>query len=201
VRRRLVLRMATTSSGQVTNLLQRVSSGEDDALSTLFALVYSELRLIARRQLSGHRKGTLSTTAVVHEAYLKFLGGQPIDVEDRRHFFALAAKAMRQILTDHARMHLSKKRGGGQVVNLLDKDAFSVEARAEELLDLDSALDKLNGLDDRMGRIVDLRFFAGLSVDETSELMELSPRTVKREWRKARAFLYHQVSEGLATTA
>jgi len=181
-------------------LLQRVSDGEDDALNTLFALVYSELRLIARRQLSGHRRGTLSTTAVVHEAYLKFLAGQPIDVEDRRHFFALAAKAMRQILTDYARMHLSKKRGGGKVVNLLDKDAVSVEARAEELLDLDTALGKLNGLDERMCRIVDLRFFAGLSVDETSELMEVSPRTVKREWRKARAFLYHHVSEGLATT-
>lgn len=193
--------MATSSSGQITKLLERVSDGEDDALSTLFALVYSELRLIARRQLSGHRKGTLSTTAVVHEAYLKFLAGQAINVEDRRHFYALAAKAMRQILTDHARMHLSKKRGGGKLVNLIENDAVSVESRAEDLLDLDAALDQLSTLDERMGRIVDLRFFAGLSVDETSELMALSPRTVKREWRKARAFLYQQVNEGLADTA
>lgn len=183
----------TSGPGRITQLLERVGEGEDDALSTLFALVYAELRLIARRQLSGHRKGTLSTTAVVHEAYLKFLSGQPINVQNRRHFYTLAAKAMRQILTDYARMHLSQKRGGGQVVNLSDDDGARIEARAVELLDLDAALEQLVDIDERMGRIVELRFFAGLSVDETSALMELSPRTIKREWRKARAFLYHLV--------
>jgi len=193
--------MPASASGQITQLLERVSDGEEDALSALFSLVYAELRLIARRQLAGHRRSTLSTTAVVHEAYLKFLSGQPISVEDRRHFYALAARAMRQILIDHARMHLSKKRGGGDVRSLMDGEEVSVEAKAAELLDLDTALERLGDIDERMCRIVDLRFFAGLSVDETSELMELSPRTVKREWRKARAFLYQQVSSGVAATA
>jgi RNA polymerase sigma factor (TIGR02999 family) len=193
--------MPTAAPGQITRLLERVSDGEDDALSALFSLVYSELRLIARRQLAGHRRNTLSTTAVVHEAYLKFLSGQAISVEDRRHFYALAARAMRQILIDHARMQLSKKRGGGDVRSLMDDEEIAVDAKAAELLDLDVALDRLGDIDERMGRIVDLRFFAGLSVDETSELMELSPRTIKREWRKARAFLYQQVNSGVAATA
>ena len=193
--------MAAADAGQITQLLERIGDGEDDALSALFSLVYAELRLIARRQLAGHRRNTLSTTAVVHEAYLKFLSGQPISVEDRRHFYALAARAMRQILIDHARLQLSKKRGGGDVRSLMDDEEVSVEARAAELIDLDAALERLGDVDERMGQIVDLRFFAGLSVDETSEVMELSPRTVKREWRKARAFLYQQVSSGVAATA
>ncbi|MDX1555993.1 MAG: ECF-type sigma factor [Xanthomonadales bacterium] len=193
--------MPTSAPGQVTMLLERVSNGEDDALKTLFSLVYAELRLIARRQLAGHRRSTLSTTAVVHEAFLKFLSGQPISVADRRHFYALAARAMRQILIDHARMHLSQKRGGGDVRSLMENDGAEVDLKAAELLDLDAALDRLGEFDERMCRIVDLRFFAGLSVEETSELMELSPRTVKREWRKARAFLYQQVDSGAAASA
>lgn len=178
---------------QITDLLARVRAGEPEALSTLFALLYAELRVLARRQLAGHRRGTLSTTAVVHEAYLKLLSGQPADLDSRRHFFSLSARAMRQILIDHARMRLADKRGSGQVVPLLDDEAGKVEARAEELLDLDQALERLSDSDQRLSQIVDLRFFAGLSVDETAELMALSPRTVKREWRKARAFLYHEV--------
>ena len=193
--------MPTSAPGQVTMLLERVSNGEDDALKTLFSLVYAELRLIARRQLAGHRRSTLSTTAVVHEAFLKFLSGQPISVADRRHFYALAARAMRQILIDHARMHLRQKRGGGDVRSLMENDGAEVDLKAAELLDLDAALDRLGEFDERMCRIVDLRFFAGLSVEETSELMELSPRTVKREWRKARAFLYQQVDSGAAASA
>ena len=193
--------MPTSAPGQVTQLLERVGNGEDDALKTLFSLVYAELRMIARRQLSGHRKSTLSTTAVVHEAFLKFLSGQSISVESRCHFYSLAARAMRQILIDHARMHLSQKRGGGEVRSLMENDGAEVDVRAAELLDLDAALERLGNFDERMCRIVDLRFFAGLSVDETSQLMDVSPRTVKREWRKARAFLYQQVGSGAGVAA
>ena len=184
--------MNQSGEGQVTELLAQVGLGDDAALGALFSLVYSELRILARGQLAGHRKGTLSTTAVVHEAYLKLLGSQQLRLEDRRHFFALAARAMRQILTDHARLHLAKKRGGGmlQVSGAAD---LKVSDRAAELLDLDTALERLSGVDERLGTIVDLRFFAGLSVDETAELLEVSPRTVKRDWRRARAFLYHEV--------
>lgn len=190
--------MATSGDGQMTVLLERVRRGESDALSTLFAIVYAELRVLARRQLAGHKRGTLSTTAVVHEAYLKLLSPDSINVVDRRHFFALAARAMRQILVDHARMHLAKKRGQGKPHQLLTDDAIVVDARAEKLLDLNLALERLNGVDPRLAQIVDLRFFAGCSVDETAELMDISSRTVKRDWRKARAFLYNEVGSNLA---
>jgi RNA polymerase sigma factor (TIGR02999 family) len=186
--------MSGQGDGQITALLERVGAGDADALSAVFAIVYAELRALAHRQLAGHRRDTLSTTAVVHEAYLKLLAGQPLATESRIHFFSLAARAMRQILVDHARMRLAAKRGGGEAVPLLKTDDIRVEAQAAELLDLDLALERLNGADERLGQIVDLRFFAGLSVEETADLMALSPRTVKREWRKARAFLYDAVA-------
>jgi RNA polymerase sigma factor (TIGR02999 family) len=184
----------SSSEPRITSLLNAASGGDSEALSGLFAVLYSELRTLARRQLSGHQSGTLSTTAVVHEAYLKLLSGQDVDLDNRMHFFCLAARAMRQVLIDQARMRLAGKRGGDRIrVSLDDNDAVT-EARAEELLDLDKALERLADCDERLGQVVDLRFFAGLSVEETAELMSLSPRTVKREWRKARAFLHCEIN-------
>jgi RNA polymerase sigma factor (TIGR02999 family) len=184
----------SSNETQITSLLNSISGGDSDALSALFAVLYSELRVLARRQLAGHRRGTLSTTVVVHEAYLKLLSGQDVDLDNRMHFFSLAARAMRQILIDYARMRPAEKRGGDQIrVTLGENDAVT-EARAEELLDLDQALERLAECDERLGKVVNLRFFAGLSVEETAELMAMSPRTVKREWRKARAFLHCEIN-------
>lgn len=178
------------SQGDITRILASLRDGDPDALGALFPIVYGELRELAHRQLSGHRRGTLSTTAVVHEAYLKLVGSQNVDAGDRAHFFSLAARAMRQIMIDYARARLAKKRGGGAPHEVLDGHEVAVEARAGELLDLDRALGRLAQVDERLARLVEMRFFAGLSVEETAELTGQSPRTVKRDWQKARAFLY-----------
>jgi RNA polymerase sigma factor (TIGR02999 family) len=181
------------SAGEdVTRLLASHREGDGEALNRLFPLVYGELRALAHRQLGRAGRGTLHTTAVVHEAYLR-LAGPGLAAEDRGHFFNLAARAMRQILIDHARRHLARKRGGGAPHLLLDDNDVAVEARAEELIDLDAALDRLGRLDDRLNRVVELRFFAGLSVDETAEVLGVAARTVKRDWQKARAFLFDEL--------
>jgi RNA polymerase sigma factor (TIGR02999 family) len=186
------------SDGDITRILASLRDGDPDALGSLFPIVYAELREIAHRQLAGHQRGTLSTTAVVHEAYLKLVGSETVDVGNRAHFFSLAARAMRQIMIDYARKRLAKKRGGGVPRDLLGDRAIAIEDRAGELLDLDRALERLMTLDERLGRLVELRFFAGLSVEETAVLLEVSPRTVKRDWQKARAFLYDDLHGGEA---
>ncbi|HMB70267.1 MAG TPA: sigma-70 family RNA polymerase sigma factor [bacterium] len=177
---------------QVTRLLAALRQGDPHALGELFPLVYHELRELAHRQLRREGRGTLNTTAVVHEAYLRFLG-PGFAPEDRSHFFNVAARAMRQILIDHARRHLAQKRGGGAPHTLLDENDVAVETRAEELIDLDTAMGRLGQLDERLSRVVELRFFAGLSVDETADTLGIGVRTVKRDWRKARAFLYAEL--------
>jgi RNA polymerase sigma factor (TIGR02999 family) len=176
----------------ITRLLAGLRAGENEALDELLPLVYSDLRDIARRQLRGSR-GTLHTTVVVHEAYLKFAANGGVTPSDRAHFFALAARAMRQVVIDHARRHLAQKRGGGEAHVLLDERSVSVEAQAGELLDLHAALERLDQLDPRLSRVVELRFFAGLSVEETAEALALSAVTVKRDWRKAKAFLFREL--------
>jgi RNA polymerase sigma factor (TIGR02999 family) len=177
---------------QITQLLASLHEGDPDALNALFPLVYADLRELARRQLRGAR-GTLNTTAVVHEAYLRFAGNEDVAPRDRGHFFALAARAMRQIVIDHARRHLAKKRGGGAPLAPLDDADLAVESQAGELIDLHAALERMEALDARLGRVVELRFFAGLSVEEAAEAMDVSPITVKRDWRKAKAFLYREL--------
>lgn len=181
-----------TRDPAVTRLLADLRRGDPDALGALFPLVYADLRDLARRQLRGAR-GTLNTTAVVHEAYLRFAGNDGVLPSDRAHFFAIAARAMRQIVIDHARRHLAAKRGGGAPHTLLDEAQVAVEDRAEELLDLHAALERMETLDARLGRVVELRFFAGLSVEETAEALSVSAITVKRDWRKAKAFLYREL--------
>jgi RNA polymerase sigma factor (TIGR02999 family) len=180
--------------GDVTRLLEAVRAGDPGALDHLFARVYRELHTLAGHQLAGRASGeTLSSTVLVHEAYLKLVGAAAMDYRDRRHFFALAARAMRQIAVDWARRAGAQKRGGAMIRVALDPARIENGAAAQdaaELIGLDAALTRLEGLSGRLARIVELRFFAGLSVEETGEVLELSPRTVKRDWRKARAFLF-----------
>lgn len=176
--------------GEVTRLLAAIRGGDPDALNDLFPVIYDQLRELAHRQLSSGSPATLCTTVVVHETYLKLMGSQGLRPEDRSHFFALAARAMRQVLIDYVRVRLAAKRGGGAPHTSLEGRDIAVEDRAAELLDLDAALERLHGVDARLGRLVELRFFAGLSVEETAELLAVSPRTVKRDWQKARALLY-----------
>lgn len=185
---------------QITSLLIDLRRGDRAALDRLFDLVYRELHERARRQLGYRSAGsTLNTTALVHEAYLKLSDASQLALEDRRHFFAVAARAMRQIAVDHARRAKAQKRGGGVWAVSLDEvgiGAAAVEQPTTDLVALDRALEELGQLDERLARTVELRYFAGLSVEETAELMGVSDRTVKRDWRKARAFLYDALSGG-----
>jgi RNA polymerase sigma factor (TIGR02999 family) len=184
-----------SESRSVTQLLAELRGGDQEAFDRLVPLVYAELRRIAQSQLRGVRSATLNTTVVVHEAYLKLGGAAGIDYADRGHFFAVAATAMRQVLLDHARRKLAEKRGGGAAHTLLDDVEIAVEDRAAELVELDQALTRLAELDERAARIVELRFFAGLKVEEIAEALEVSAPTVKREWRRARAFLYRELGD------
>lgn len=178
----------------ITRLLVSLREGHREAWNDLFPLVYEELRAIARRRTASGSDRTLGTTALVHEAYLKLFDRTRLTVNDRKHFFALAARAMRQILIDHARRRGAAKRGGDLRRLDLDDATIAVDDRAGELLALDEALQRLARLDERMARVVELRFFGGLSVEETAEVLEVDPRTVKRDWRKARAVLYQELS-------
>ena len=168
-------------------------AGDATAMDRLFPLVYREFHERAHRQLAHRRPGdTLSTTALVHETYLKLVGSSNQSYNDRIHFFAVASRAMRQILVDYARRASAHKRGSGQVVTL-ESEAIGNTDRAEELVALDEGLEQLERLDTRLVRIVELRFFGGLSVEEAADTLGISPRTVKRDWQKARAFLYHAI--------
>ena len=179
----------------ITRILHELKGGADGALETLMPLVYDELRAMAHRRLSpGARDVTLDTTALVHEAYVRLFDRSRLDWNDRRHFFSVAAIAMRQIVVDHARRRSADKRGGALQRVDLDSSCLAVDAQAEEILALNDALSRLSRLDERLARVVELRFFAGLSVEEVAEAMETSERTVKRDWRKARALLYRAIT-------
>lgn len=179
----------------ITELLAAAGRGEPDALDQVFALVYGELRRLAHRQIRHGVPGeTIDTTALVHEAYLRLTRNQGLALRDRSHFFALSARSMRQILVDLARERTALKRGGGRPLEPLDEERIAVEERADEILGLDQALERLAAVDERLARLVELRFFAGLSVEEVAELLGVSDRTVKRDWRKARAFLHLEMT-------
>src|SRR5262245_2707753 len=176
--------------GEITGLLLAWRSGDRAAFDRLFGLLYEELRLLARRQLrrSG-RDQTLDTTSVLHEAYLKLVDPARAAVEDRGHFMALASRAMRHILVDHARRRGARKRGAGERESLEGDPAGPDGMPGEDLVALDAALQRLEALDPRLGKVVELRFFGGLSVEEAAEALTTSPRTIKRDWARARAFL------------
>jgi RNA polymerase sigma-70 factor (ECF subfamily) len=180
----------------ITDLLVSWRNGDRAAVHQLIPLVYEELRALAHRQLGGHGPQMLQTTALVHEVYLRLAGRSQLRVEDRRHFFAIAARAMRQLVVDHARRQAAGKRGGSQRMVPLDGAEIPVAGRAAEIVAIDAALDRLAAHDARLSQVVELRFFGGLSVEETADVLGSSPRTVKRDWRKARAFLYRELTEG-----
>src|SRR5215813_2214449 len=179
----------------VTQLLIKWSRGDKAALDDLMPVVHSELRRIARRYMARERPGhTLQTTALINEAYLRLVDQQSVEWQDRAHFFAVAAQVMRHILVDHARKYHSDKRGAGAQKIALDDVAIANQERAAELVALDEALDELATLDPRQSQIVELRFFGGLTVEETAEAMRLAPITVMREWRLAKAWLRNSVA-------
>lgn len=187
--------MASISSPGVTELLLDWQRGDQAALERLTPLVYDELRLIAHSYMQRERKGhTLETAALVNEAYLRLAGRQDIDWQNRKHFFAVIAQVMRHILVDHARRrHYAKYGGDLRQVELAEASLMS-HPRAAELVDLDEALAELAKLDPRKGRVVELRYFGGLSLAETAELLDVSPMTVRRDWRAAKAWLYKAVN-------
>jgi len=169
-------------------LLGGVRRGDRDSMDELFRRVYDELRALAAGQLGRERPGhTLQPTALVHEAFVKLSGGGAVHVEDRRHFVAVAARAMRQVLVDHARRRMADKRGGGMVRTTLGGDEPAIELDPAGMVDLDRALEEL---DERQRRVVELRFFAGLEETEVAHVLGVTPRTVRRDWVKARAWLY-----------
>jgi RNA polymerase sigma factor (TIGR02999 family) len=186
-----------TSQQEVTQLLVDWSNGDQAALDKLLPLVNAELRRLAarymRRETPGH---TLQTSALVNEAYLRLVDQRHVRWQNRTHFFGIAAQLMRRILIDHARSHHYAKRGGGALKVSLDEAAAATEARSAELLAVDEALEKLTALDARKGRIVELRFFGGLSLEETAEVMGISSPTVQREWRAAKAWLHRMLTLG-----
>jgi RNA polymerase sigma factor (TIGR02999 family) len=183
-------------AGEVTQLLRQWSAGDASALDRLLPLVYDELRRRAGAYLRQERPGhTLQPTALVHEAYLKLVGGSSIDWKDRAHFFGVAARAMRQVLVDHARARQTAKRGEGQVrVELDAAGAVATPARSLDLLDLDRALSRLAALDERQSRLVELRLFAGLTIEESAEVLKVSHATVSREWKHAEAWLQREMA-------
>jgi RNA polymerase sigma factor (TIGR02999 family) len=181
-------------SGEVTRLLQNWSHGDESAREVLLSVVYEELHRLAaaylRRERADH---TLQPTALVHEVYLKLVEEKSVDWQGRSHFFGVAAKLMRRILVDHARTRLAGKRGGGGVrVALTDTLAMSQE-RPDELLALDQGLARLTAIDPQQGQVVELRAFAGLSVEETAAALAISPATVKRDWAVAKAWLLREM--------
>lgn len=178
----------------MTALLIEVANGNQAAQEKLVPLVYDQLKRLARRYMRRERAGhTLQTTALVHEAYLKLVGQHSPHWQGRDQFYGIAAQLMRRILIDHARRHLREKRGGTQVIVPLEEGLAFTPEHSEDLLKLDEALDRLSKLDPRQSRIVELRFFGGLSVDETSRFLNVSPITVKRDWAVAKVWLYGEL--------
>jgi RNA polymerase sigma factor (TIGR02999 family) len=183
------------SSSPVTRLLVRWRQGDREALEALMPLVYDELRKLARHYLRRERSDhTLQSTALVHEAYLRLAGDSPPDWQNRAHFFGIAARVMRQILVEHARAREAEKRGGGACKLTLDPAIALPQEIDIDVLALDRALSELSALDEQQAKIVELRFFAGLTIEDTSEALGISPATVKRDWVTARAWLHRSMT-------
>ena len=188
--------MPRATSNQVTELLRKWSEGDQAALDILVPLVYDELRRVAHHQLQRERADhTLQSTAVVHEAYLRLVGS-PAQFENREHFFAVAAQLIRQILVDYARRHRARKRAGGYKLAL--DEITELPAKDVNLIALDDALKELARLDARQARIVELRFFGGLSSEQTAKVLCISTATAERSWASARAWLYREMNRSLS---
>lgn len=180
--------------GDVTQLLLAYGQGDRQAFDRLFPLVYDDLRRIARRHLRRGRPGqTLDTTGLVHEVYLKMVDPSRVDWQNRAHFLAVSARAMRQVIIGYARRRNADKRGGGAVAVTLDEGQIAIDEQAEGLLALDQALSRLAQRNERLARVIECRFFAGLSEEETAEALGVSLRTAQRDWLRARAWLREEL--------
>jgi len=185
------------SHGEVTRLLAELSRGNRSAESELIPLVYDELRRIAARFMKQERPDhTLQATAVVHEAYLKLVKQQNVNWQSKAHFLAVAASVMRRVLLDYARSHGREKRGGAHADLPLDEALVFCRQRSDELIELDQALSRLAEVDQRQNQVVELRYYGGLTVEETAAVLGVSPKTVKREWSVARAWLHREIRTG-----
>jgi RNA polymerase sigma factor (TIGR02999 family) len=187
--------LGSLSSNQISQLLSRWNRGEPDAREKLVPLIYDELRRVARHCLAGQRPGhTLQSAELVHETYIRLVGHEAVHWDDRVHFFAVAAQLMRRILVDHARKRCAAKRGGDRVVLTLDEHLAPAKQRELDVVALDDVLHELSRMDPQQGRIVEMRFFGGLSIEETAGALGISPATVKRDWAVARAWLYREMA-------
>jgi RNA polymerase sigma factor (TIGR02999 family) len=189
--------VSSASSNRITELLVSWQKGDSEALNAVIPLVYAELRRLARHHLNREREGhTLQSTALVNEVYLRLVG-QGLEVRNRTHFFAVASHLMRQILVDYARRHRAAKRGEGiEKVTLSEAMALLPQAGSFDLLALDQALQELGEVDPQLTQVVEMRFFGGLSIEETAEVLHVSQSTVKRDWATARAWLHRELTQG-----
>ena len=188
--------MNAFTTEQVTQLLIDWSNGDKAAVDKLIPLVYDELRRLARYYMRRERAGaTLQTTALVNEAYMRLIDQKNVQWQNRAHFFAIAAQLMRRILIDRARKRYNSKRGGDVRKVSLDQATIVLTGRSSDLVALDEALTDLEAIDQRKSKVVELRFFGGLNIEETAEVMSISPATVQREWSMAKAWLYREISQ------
>lgn len=191
--RRAALRMS--SSDTTTRLLRALRNGDERALDGLTPRVYEELHRIAHRELWLRNSGTLCTTVLLHEAYVKLFDQTRVEVEDRAHFLALAAKTMRHIVIDEARKRMSQKRGGDWHRITLEDAVLGSEDGFVDVIEVDEALTRLERFDERLCRIVECRFFGGMTIEETATALNVAPRTIDRAWRRAKAWLYREMHE------
>ncbi len=188
--------MSEPQPAEITQLLGAMRAGDEKAADTVVNLAYDELKIIAHRQLNRLPSGgTLNTTAVVHEAFLKLNGSDTSEYADRMHFFAVAARAMRQILIDYARQERALKRGGDRARVTLDRMQVPARDKAQDLLAIGEALERLSEIDPRLTQVVECRFFGGLTEAETAQALSITERTVRRDWVKAKAWLYRQLRD------
>jgi len=177
----------------LTLLLSELSKGNKNVINKIFPVVYKELKKISSKYLNEeYRKNTMQTTELVHEAYIKLIGSKNITWQSKAHFFGIAAKTMRQILVDHARHRKALKRGGGDI-NITLGETSVVVNESDQIIALDEALQRLEKVEERTSKIVELRYFSGLSIEETAEVLSISPATVKRDWTFAKAWLYREL--------
>jgi RNA polymerase sigma-70 factor (ECF subfamily) len=191
----LVIAVDIEDTDDISGLLAAWSGGDEDALDDLISIVYPEMRRIARQHLGRNAADhTLQSAALANEAYLKLVRARGIQIESRAHFFALCAQIIRRILVDHARKRRYAKRGGGAAHVPLDETLLGTRARGVEVLALDEALRALSTVDPRKGRVVELRYFGGMSVEETAEVLQISPETVMRDWKMAKTWLFRELA-------
>lgn len=183
------------SKAEITLLLKQIKSGKNEAYDQLYPLIYEELRKLANRHMVKQSDDhTLSKTELVHETYLKMVDQSKIDFTDKNHFLAISSKCMRQILIDHARKKYAQKRGGkDKDLTYIDGILNSQQQKAEELIDIDSALNELEKLNDRLAKVVEMRFFGEMTIEDTADYLEVSRSTIKRDWEKARGWLYNEL--------